>query len=502
MIDERDLSLTMDPLAVAVCRLKYAQYPVVAPFHPAEAYPECGDMPHLSESNHVYPAVRECFRLAGLDKDRYGTPQWNPLKELIRPGETVLLKPNFVKESHPTDPNGWQYVITHGSIIRAVADYVFKALSGTGSVIVADGPQTDSSFQKISELTGLSKLAEFYAALGYDFKIFDLRKEEWESRKGVVVARRPRDGDPFGYVAFDLKECSEFVSHAGGGHYYGADYDSDEVNYHHTGGRHEYLIAGVAVNADVIFSLPKLKTHKKAGVTASLKNLVGINGDKNWLPHHTEGKPEQGGDERPVVAFKSGAERNLVAVFRKLSLRVPVVGPLIHMLARKIGEQLFGGGEKIVRSGNWWGNDTVWRMCLDLNKIALYGMNDGTLGKNVRRHYSLIDGIIAGEGSGPLNPSPKPAGLICFGVNPASVDAVGAVLMDFDPYKIPIIRQAFLCKTFPIIRGSLADVYILSNDPSLSGPILRATVPPQLRFKPHFGWVGHIEKIVSGNKAE
>lgn len=93
---------------------------------------------------------------------------------------------------------------------------------------------------------------------------------------GVVVGRRTLEGDPRGYVVYDLGDASEFRGHAGAGHYYGADYDAAEVNRHHTGGRHEYLIARSAVEADVLISLPKIKTHKKAGVTLSLKNLVGI----------------------------------------------------------------------------------------------------------------------------------------------------------------------------------------------------------------------------------
>jgi len=71
----------------------------------------------------------------------------------------------------------------------------------------------------------------------------------------------------------------------------GADYVTSVVNRHHSGGRHACLSSGSAIRADVCVNLPKLKTHKKAGITCSLKNLVGINGDKNWLPHHTEGDP-------------------------------------------------------------------------------------------------------------------------------------------------------------------------------------------------------------------
>ena len=54
-------------------------------------------------------------------------------------------------------------------------------------------------------------------------------------------------------------------------------------------GRHRYLVARELIEADVVFNVPKLKTHKKAGVTGALKNLVGINGHKAYLPHHRKG---------------------------------------------------------------------------------------------------------------------------------------------------------------------------------------------------------------------
>src|SRR5829696_972780 len=97
-----------------------AAYPELAPFHPGEHYPEYGFAEVGAELNVAYDSVRACFYEAGLDAERYGTPEWNPLKDLIRPGEIVLLKPNLVKESHPRDPAGWQYVLTHGGVIRAV----------------------------------------------------------------------------------------------------------------------------------------------------------------------------------------------------------------------------------------------------------------------------------------------------------------------------------------------------------------------------------------------
>ena len=59
-------------------------------------------------------------------------------------------------------------------------------------------------------------------------------------------------------------------------------------------GRNEYLLSETVLSADLVVNLPKLKTHKKTGVTLALKNLVGINGDKNLLPHHCVGSPDAG----------------------------------------------------------------------------------------------------------------------------------------------------------------------------------------------------------------
>jgi len=475
-----------------------AAYPSTPPFHPSEKYPEYAFDAIGDEENPAYRAVRECFRVAGLDAARFGTADWNPLRGLVQPGETVLLKPNLVKEYHPRDPEGWKYVLTHGSVIRAVADYVWKALDGKGKVVVADAPQTDSSFAEIARRLGLHSLRDHYRAAGLDFDVVDLRKEEWLERDGVIVERRKLEGDPRDYIAFDLGSRSEFVDHPGAGRYYGADYDAAQVNYHHSGGRHEYLIAGSAIHCDVLFSIPKLKTHKKAGITVSLKNLVGINGDKNWLPHHTEGSPATGGDEHPAPDAKHAAERAIIPYFRALSRRIPGIGPWIHRQARRVGAKVFGDTEEVIRSGNWWGNDTVWRMCLDLNKIALYGNPDGTLRPggpaNRKRHFALVDGIVAGEGRGPMNPDPVEAGLVVFGTHPASVDAACAVLMGFDPGRIPIVRQAFRCQELPLTDWDWTDVELVSDRPEWNGKLDEIPVDSTYRFRPHFGWVGHIER--------
>jgi uncharacterized protein (DUF362 family) len=408
----------------------------------------------------------------------------------------VLLKPNWVRGGHPRDPHGWKYTVTHGSVVRAVGEYVALALKGEGRIVIGDGPQTDSDFWQIAELTGTVAVAQELRRRGIDVELVDFRKEQWEARDGVIVGRRELAGDPRGYVAFDLGDRSRLAGHVGAGRYYGAFYDAGEVNRHHTEGRHEYLIAGSAIAADVFINLPKLKTHKKTGVTLNLKNLVGINGDKNWLPHHTEGVPRDGGDQFPGWTLGRWLELRGGRILRSLAMRLPYAGPWLLARAREAGARVLGDTDTVIRSGNWSGNDTTWRMALDLNTILLYGREDGTFRDPGQRkpYLSFVDGVLAGEGAGPLNPDPVPAGVLAFGANPAAVDAVCAWLMGFDPGRLPVVREAFARMALPIATGSWRDVLVESNIVGWNGRLCDIPDESCFRFRPHFGWRGAIER--------
>ena len=222
----------------------------------------------------------------------------------IYPGEWVVLKPNFVKENKENDLNEWECVITSPLIIRKVCEYACKKLSGKGKVSICNAPQTDSSFTKIVEKAELYKIAsDCMEKYSVEVEILDLRNEEWISKDGIIVERKKLCGDPNGSIVFNLGKQSLFYGYKGEGKYYGADYDEASINEHHQGEKQEYLICATPILADVFINLPKLKTHKKTGVTLSLKNLVGINADKNWLPHHTSGSPIDGGDQFPHLSL-------------------------------------------------------------------------------------------------------------------------------------------------------------------------------------------------------
>jgi uncharacterized protein (DUF362 family) len=513
---------------IAVVKNTDNKYPEIPPFHPPAKYPELSFLPDVpvDENNSVYSSIRETLNLLFPGA---GNPDWNPLAEIVSPGDTVVLKPNFIKECHETKPDEWEQVITHGSVIRAVCDYVLLALKGKGKIIICDAPQTDSSFDKICRVSGTKNVVDWYNSWSeIKINLLDLRKEEWQSKDDVIINRQKLSGDPEGYVAVNLGKKSEFYGINPKHGFYGADYDTSVTHKHHHDDVHEYLLASTVMNADVVINLPKLKTHKKTGITCAIKNLVGINGDKNWLPHYVLGSPENGGDQFPKSGIKESSERVLMTSLKKILYRSPRWVNQLFRPVKKIGKIIFGDTHKIVRSGNWHGNDTTWRMAVDLNKCFFYfdtsqnkvsvkvplsrggsaAMGDVRAGvrlatpkarcqenspflkvgkgdsssewqenspfegglrgmsnpKSSRKYLALIDGIIAGEGEGPLAPDAKPCGLIIAGQNPVAVDATCAWLMGFDINKIQFTNQTFKLKEIPLTNFPAEDVDILSNE--------------------------------------
>src|SRR6266581_4727105 len=127
--------ISLDPAVVAASRMPVAEYPNIPPFHPDSRYPEYrGEVG--TETNRVYEAVRECFRLLGMDAAHHGAQSWNPMGQIVRPGDRVVIKPNLLAHAHGLRKEEWVQVITHGSVVRPVVDYVALALKGEGEITV------------------------------------------------------------------------------------------------------------------------------------------------------------------------------------------------------------------------------------------------------------------------------------------------------------------------------------------------------------------------------
>ena len=417
------------------------------------------------------------------------------------PERLVVVKPNWVQESHEYLPDVWEPVITHPVVLLAVVEGLAELMRGQGTLAVCDAPNTYADFEGI---TARLNFAAQFACLRERFprlrlELIDLRREIWIRKEEVVVERRPNPPDPRGYVRLDLGKESLFHAHRGEGRFYGADYDTRVVNLHHQGDVHEYLLAGTPVQCDLFVNVPKLKTHKKTGITCCLKNLVGINGDKNWLPHHTEGTPVTGGDEYPDRTFASSVEGAIKRLGQRAMLALPGAGGWLYRKARRVGKSVLGDSETVVRNGNWHGNDTCCRMALDLNGALLYGNPDESWRQPVqaRRYLAIVDGIVGGEGNGPLCPDAVQAGVLLAGTNPAVVDAVACRLMGYDPAQLPIVTQAFAPHRWPLAACRLENVEVVDNRIGATVKLTQVDAAVAGGFRPPFGWAG-LKRCPSG----
>jgi uncharacterized protein (DUF362 family) len=99
-------------------------------------------------------------------------------------------------------------------------------------------------------------------------------------------------------------------------------------------------------------------------------------------------------------------------------------------------------------------------------------------------HFVIADGIMAMEGNGPLNGTPRPLGRIVLADDPVAADATCARLMGLEPDRMPHIHEAakFL--------GNLSPTLI-----DQSGEILRAPDVP-FAVVPEFEFLRHAENLV------
>jgi uncharacterized protein (DUF362 family) len=285
----------------------------------------------------------------------------------------VLLKPNWV--SHNRKETDEVCLRTHDNFLLAALEMVLR--KKPASVLIGDAPVQGCDWDRTCRPAFTQKVEELSSFYRVPVKIKDFRRVTFDPSKNNLTTERNALSD---YLIFDLGKdsCLEPIS-SKKSIFRVLDYDPSRLAVSHTLGVHKYCITKELFKADVVISLPKIKTHQKTGITVALKNIVGLNGDKDYLPHHRVGGLNEGGDCYPGNnILRRGAEwaldnanrqqgkykywlwRTTARVFWRLT---------IHTKTHNLG-------------AGWYGNDTCWRMVMDLNKIVIFGRTMGQLQKN------------------------------------------------------------------------------------------------------------------------
>lgn len=481
---------------VAIYKMDNGEYPGSRDqYRPSVRYPEYPFEELAGQYNPVYEAVRNALYLMGYDKENYGETGWNPLRTLIKPGDFVLIKPNWVLEKNHNIGGGTQCLYTQPDVVAAVIDYVVIALDGSGKIVVGDAPMQSCDFNRLIEESGYKILLDYYRKKGINIELVDFRGLSSVDSHGVRIEKIDNSAEG---VVVDLGKASEF---------YGLErqdterlrvtcYDPRVLPTHHNGEVQEYFISKYVLGADVVINMPKPKTHRKAGVTIALKNLVGINVRKEYLPHHTKGSVRQGGDEYEKTCWLKSVQskiydkKNIYESERKY-FRAKIMWMGIGITARFLRFE-----HNKTSEGSWYGNRTISRTITDLNKILYYTDKQGKLEDTVQRRVLIIaDMVIAGEGDGPIAPVPKEVGIIAIGENPLAFDKAVCTLMGMDINRIP----TFGCVTevkeeYPalVCDGS---VYLKSNVEGYNNKnIVEIEKGLLYTFEAAPGWKSHIER--------
>ena len=350
-------------------------------------------------------------------------------------GKKILLKPNWVL--HDKSEKDKICLRTHDAFLLAALELLLEMKPAR--IVLGDAPVQGCNWERMLTAKFVEKVNHLSEQYKVPVLIKDFRRVSYNPETNQLEQNRNAIED---FIIFDVGKRSylEEVSDDKRSPFRVTNYDPERLAESHRKGVHKYCITRELFDADVVITVPKIKTHQKAGLTNALKILVGVNGDKDFLPHHRKGALGDGGDCYPG--------KNPL---RKISENV------LDYANKRIGKSSY---KSLLRfsalfwrasfprkyqntAAGWYGNDTTWRMVLDINQVVLYGKSDGTLSETVQRElYSLCDGIVAGQGDGPLKPEPLALGVVAFSNDAAFMDIVAAHLMGMEVDKISLLRNA------------------------------------------------------------
>lgn len=407
----------------------------------------------------------------------------------VQEGDCIFIKPNLVIDPWKGEEEAWPAAVTDPNLIEATIRCITQKVKRC-TIMVGDAPMARTKIDTILEKMDLPGRIARYQSPDHPIELIDIRRFYWKHVADMCVSRRELPGDPRGTLRVALDGESAFKDKAKAD--FAMEDTTEPITDYHNGGKHAYEVSQSALECDLFINLPKLKTHRLAGITCAMKNLVGIVANKNCVPHRTDGASAEGGDAYPSNETNViNADKGLRSVVRKI---IRYKNPAINYClvpVKIVHDKLIGKKLRTMKGyGAWYGNDTIWRSVVDLNRIILYADRDGVLQDTRQRRYLCIaDALVAGQGEGPLHPTPKPCGKLFISENPFALDMAAARYMGFDEQKIHYLRETPHMDRYPLIcdRGEIT--------------IERGGVRCPLeqwheveRFKPAAGWAGHIER--------
>jgi uncharacterized protein (DUF362 family) len=387
----------------------------------------------------------------------------------------ILVKPNWVLDPKSSDDE--YCLITHPNIILALITLLAKR--SPAKIIIGDAPIQGCNISAILSNEFKSKVASISKENDVPIVLNDFRRVVLDQQNRTLIKQNSDDM----YIYFDVGSFSYLEPITNDKTQFRVtDYSHKRLAESHRPGKHVYCITKELFESDIIISIPKMKTHQKTGLTNALKILVGVNGDKDYLPHHRVGGTDIGGDAYPG---KNVARRISEFVF---DFGNRYVGSWPYFLLKPIAKiiwKLSNPNQYQHYSAAWYGNDTTWRMVLDLNRVAIYGRADGSISEIRQREvFSLSDGIIGGQGDGPLRPEPLYSGILAFSNNNRAIDQAVAMLMGLNMQYLQLLNEASMF-------DDIQNCEVIVNGSHIEK--ITELIDYKVAAKPAPGWIGKLD---------
>ena len=195
------------------------------------------------------PNVRRAVEKAicGLDPD-------NGIKKFVKPNDTVLIKVNICG-GIPDNPGSF----TSQEVVGYVIDLIEKEVSGN-TIIICDA---DMIWTKFSENS---------SSIGWD---------KWVNERKLKLKERRDKGLK---ALFDLRLVN--LSNTELAYF---DFGEGSIFQRHEKRPNQEIVSIEMLEADVIISIPKMKTHLLTAVTLGMKNMYGTFPEEDKARFHTEG---------------------------------------------------------------------------------------------------------------------------------------------------------------------------------------------------------------------
>lgn len=396
----------------------------------------------------------------------------------------IFVLPNLVTWR----PRGLEAICTSPTVIGQVLTQL-RDLFRAAQIRWGNAPLQGCDWDRLVEALSLRQIAHGHLsfAKGAIEGPLDLRGLRARWGRWGTLTKRETERCRGSYVFVDLGEESlleELYWSEPAPVFAVSDYPLSWTAGYHSRGRHVYVIHRAVLEADLVVSVPKLKTHEKVGITCALKGTVGAVARKECLPHFRIGGVGEGGDEYPAAGV---AAKAALSVLRHAdALGVSILANILRVPAKatlKFEQRARGS----ILGGAWHGNDTCWRMAIDVARILRYARPDGSLSDvPVREHIAIVDGIVAGEGEGPLRPTPRYVGALIAGADVCAVDYACALVMGFQPLKLPLIRGSFREMAYRLTQLSPSGVRIFLDEREVPHSQVPQRFAPA--FRPPRGW--------------